>query len=164
MPLQTVPLSVLDILRSIPDSVLTIDRDKRVVALNRPAEALTGTSEAAAGGRPCSSVLHSEICDTDRCPFERAFAGGETVTNFNVLMRDAAGTETPICINTSPLKNGKGEVVGVVETIRVVSHINRLIEELREQRNKVQAVLDSIAEGVFTVDRDGRITSLNRTA
>jgi len=164
MPLQTVPLSVLDILRSIPDSVLTIDRDKRVVALNGPAEALTGISEAAAGGRPCSSVLHSEICDTDRCPFERAFAGGETVTNFNVLMRDAAGTETPICINTSPLKNGKGEVVGVVETIRVVSHINRLIEELREQRNKVQAVLDSIAEGVFTVDRDGRITSLNRTA
>jgi len=37
-------------------------------------------------------------------------------------------------------------------------------EELREQRNKVQAVLDSIAEGVFTVDREGRITSLNRTA
>jgi PAS domain S-box-containing protein len=55
-------------------------------------------------------------------------------------------------------------VVGVVETIRVVSHINRLIEELREQRNKVQAVLDSIAEGVFTVDRDGRITSVNRAA
>src|SRR5574341_1042859 len=164
MPLQAVPLSVLDILRSIPDSVLTIDPDKRVVALNGPAEALTGTSEAAAGGHPCGSVLHSEICDTDRCPFERAFIGGETVTNFNVRMRDAAGTETPICINTSPLKNGKGEVVGVVETIRVVSHINRLIEELREQRNRVQAVLDSIAEGVFTVDRDGRITSLNRTA
>ncbi|MGE5850252.1 MAG: sigma 54-interacting transcriptional regulator [Candidatus Methylomirabilota bacterium] len=164
MPLQTAPLSVLDILRSIPDSVLTIDRDKRVVALNGPAEALTGTSEAVVGGRPCSSVLHSEICDSDRCPFERAFVGGETVTNFNVLMRDAAGTETPICINTSPLKNGEGKVVGVVETIRVVSHINRLIEELREQRNKVQAVLDSIAEGVFTVDRDGRITSLNRTA
>src|SRR5574341_2482529 len=71
MPLQAVPLSVLDILRSIPDSVLTIDRDKRVVALNGPAEALTGTSEVAVGGRPCSSVLHSEICDSERCPFER---------------------------------------------------------------------------------------------
>ncbi len=164
MPLQTEPLSVLDILRSIPDSVLTIDRDKRIVALNGPAENLTGTGEAAAGGRPCGAVLRSEICNTDRCPFERAFVGGETVTNFNVLMGDATGTKTPICINTSPLKNGKGEVVGVVETIRVVSHINRLIEELRQQRNKVQAVLDSIAEGVFTVDRDGRITSLNRTA
>ncbi|OGB94798.1 MAG: hypothetical protein A2Z31_09805 [candidate division NC10 bacterium RBG_16_65_8] len=39
-----------------------------------------------------------------------------------------------------------------------------MIEELREQRNKVQAVLDSIAEGVFTVDREGRVTSFNRTA
>ena len=164
MPIQTEPLSVLDILRSIPDSVLTIDRDKRIVALNGPAEALTGSEEVAAGGRACGAVLRSEICDSDRCPFDRAFIGGETVTNFNVLMRDAAGEKIPICINTSPLKNGKGEVVGVVETIRVVSHINRLIEELRGQRNKVQAVLDSIAEGVFTVDRDGRITSVNRTA
>ncbi len=164
MPIQTEPLSVLDILRSIPDSVLTIDSDKRIVALNGPAEALTGTTELTSGGRPCGSVLRSEICDTDRCPFERSFVGGETVTNFNVLMRDTTGGETPICINTSPLKNGKGEVVGVVETIRVVSHINRLIQELREQRNKVQAVLDSIAEGVLTVDRDGSITSVNRTA
>jgi len=164
MPLQAEPLSVLDILRSIPDSVLTIGRDKRIVALNGPAETLTGTDEAAASGRPCGAVLKSEICGDDRCPFERSFAGGETITNFNVRMRDATGADTPICINTSPLKNAKGEVVGVVETIRVVSHINRLIEELRAQRNKVQAVLDSIAEGVFTVDREGRITSLNRTA
>ena len=164
MPIQSEPLSVQDILRSIPDSVLTIDREKRIVAMNGPAEALTGTLEVAAHGRPCGGILKSEICDNDRCPFERSFVGGETITNFNVRMRDTAGADIPICINTSPLKNGKGKVIGVVETIRVVSHINRLIEELREQRNKVQAVLDSIAEGVFTVDRDGRITSLNRTA
>jgi PAS domain S-box-containing protein len=164
MSIQSEALSVLDILRSIPDSVLTIDQDKRIVALNGPAEALTGTKEVTAGGRPCGAVLKSEICDTDRCPFERSFTDGGTVTNFNVLMRDATSADVPICINTSPLKNTKGEVVGVVETIRVVSHINRLIEELREQRNKLQAILDSIAEGVFTVDREGRITSLNRTA
>jgi PAS domain S-box-containing protein len=144
--------------------VITINPEKRIVAINQPAEALTGLDEAAATGQPCAMVLNSEICGTERCPFERSFRGGETVTNFNVLVRDPSGTETPICTNTSPLKNGKGEVVGIVETIRVVSHINRLIEELREQRNKVQAVLDSIAEGVVTVDRDGHITSMNRTA
>jgi PAS domain S-box-containing protein len=164
MPIQTESLTVQDILRSIPDSVLTIGRDKRIVALNEPAQTLTGTNEASANGRPCSMVLRSAICETEGCPFQRAFLGGETVTNFNVLMRDATGAETPICINTSPLKNGQGEVVGVVESIRVVSHINRLIEELRDQRNRVQAILDSIADGVFTVDREGDITSINRTA
>ena len=164
MPFQTESLNGLDILRSIPDSVLTIDREKRLVALNGPAESLTGSGEESAVGRPCGEVLRSEICGTDRCPFERSLSDGETVTNFNVVMRDAAGVETPICINTSPFKNARGEVVGVVETIRDVRHINRLIEELRAQRNRVQAILDSIAEGVFTVDRGGHITSLNRTA
>jgi PAS domain S-box-containing protein len=164
MPISTEPLNVLDILRSIPDSVLTIDAEKRVISLNEPAQALTGIPEGSAVGRACSQVLRSEICGTDRCPFERSLQGGETVTTFNIMATDAAGTETPICINTSPLKNANGDVVGVVETIRVITHINRLIEELREQRNKVQAVLDSIAEGVFTVDREGCVTSINRTA
>ena len=164
MPISPEPLNVLDVLRSIPDSVLTIDAEKRLVSLNDPAQALTGTTEGAAVGRRCGEILRSEICDTERCPFERSLSAGETVTTFNVMATDAAGSQTPICINTSPLKNAAGEVVGVVETIRVVTHINRLIEELREQRNKVQAVLDSIAEGVFTVDREGRITSCNRMA
>jgi PAS domain S-box-containing protein len=164
MPISTEPLNVLDILRSIPDSVLTIDADKRLIALNDPAETLTGIREAVAVGRPCGQILRSEICDTERCPFQRSLLRGETVTTFNIMAVDSNGTETPICINTSPLKNAKGDVVGVVETIRVVTHINRLIGELREQRNKVQAVLDSVAEGVFTVDRDGSVTSVNRTA
>jgi PAS domain S-box-containing protein len=140
---------------------VTIDKDRRLVALNETARALAGEEEeATAVNRHCGSVLRTEICDTDRCPFDRAFAGGETVTTFNIRAQDG----TPICINTSPLRNAHGETVGVVETIRVVTHINHLIEELRDQRNRVQAVLDSIAEGVLTVDREGRITSLNRAA
>ncbi len=164
MPISTDPLTVLDILRSMPDSVLSIDPGKRLVALNEAARALTGEVESRAINHHCGSVLRTEICDTDRCPFERALRSGETVTTFNVRMQDASGVETPICINTSPLRNQQGQTVGVIETIRVVSHINQLIEELREQRNKVQAVLDSIAEGVLTVDREGRVTSLNQAA
>jgi len=156
-------LSLLDILRSIPDSVVTIGSDKRIIALNGPAESLTGRREAEAIGQPCAAVIRCEICGTDRCPFEAAYAGGETVTNFNVMLRDEAGQTTPVCINTSPLKDARGAVAGVVETIRVVSHINRLIEEIRDQRNQARAVLDSIAEGVLTADREGRITSINRT-
>ena len=160
MPVSTEPLERLDILGSIPDSVLTIDGGRRVLTLNAPACALTGEEESQAIGHGCDSVLRAEICGTARCPFDRAFRGGETVITFNVRTRDG----TPICINTSPLRNAAGETVGVVETIREVSHINRLLDELRQQRNKVQSVLDSIAEGVLTVDPEGRITSLNRSA
>ena len=160
MPISPEPLNVLDILRSIPDSVLTIDHEKRLMALNEPAQALAGEEASRAVSRHCGTVLRADVCDTERCPFERAFAKGETLTTFNVRTQDG----TPICLSTSPLRNAQGQTIGVVETIRVVSHIHRLIEELRGQRNKVQAVLDSIAEGVLTVDRDGRITSLNRAA
>jgi len=156
----TEPLNVVDVLRSIPDSVFTIDGERRLVSLNDPARALTRATDAGALRRDCGAVLRAEICHTDRCPFDRAYRQGETVTTFNVRTEDG----TAVCLNTSPLRNEAGETVGVVETIREVSHINRLIEELREQRNKVQSVLDSIADGVLTVDREGRITSVNRAA
>ncbi|MBP2672600.1 MAG: hypothetical protein H6Q85_2666, partial [candidate division NC10 bacterium] len=42
MPISIEPLNVLDILRSIPDSVLTIDAEQRLITLNAPAETLTG--------------------------------------------------------------------------------------------------------------------------
>ncbi len=160
MPISTEPLNVLDILRSIPDSVITIDHDRRLLALNEPAQTLAGDSEAQCVRRSCGGVLRTEICNTDRCPFDRAFHNGETVTTFNIRARDG----TPICIHTSPLRNAQGETVGVVETIRVVSNINRLIEELRDQRNRVQGVLDSLADGVLTVDGEGRIATVNRAA
>jgi PAS domain-containing protein len=96
MPISTEPLNVLDILRSIPDSVLTIDAEKRLVGLNEPAQTLTGTREASAVGRPCGQILRSEICDTERCPFHRSLLGGETVTTFNIMAKDGTGSETPI--------------------------------------------------------------------
>jgi len=69
-------LSLLDILRSIPDSVVTIGSDKRIIALNGPAESLTGRREAEAIGQPCAAVIRCEICGTDRCVVVKAKRNG----------------------------------------------------------------------------------------
>jgi hypothetical protein len=48
MPISIEPLNVLDILRSIPDSVLTIDAGKQTVALNGPAQEIAEATPVAA--------------------------------------------------------------------------------------------------------------------
>jgi hypothetical protein len=53
MPMSEEPLTVLDILRSIPESVVTIDRDKRLVALNELAQVLAGDEGLGALHRHC---------------------------------------------------------------------------------------------------------------
>lgn len=111
MPIGAERLTVLDILRSIPNSVLTLDPEQRVAALNEPAEVLTGVDEAVAPGRPCATILNSEICGTARCPFERSFSGGKTETSFNVQMRDTTGCEG--CHKGDPKATDKGTTVAV---------------------------------------------------
>jgi len=47
---------------------------------------------------------------------------------------------------------------------RMADEFNQRLTSLRQQRNELEAVLASMAEGVFAVDQDERMISLNRAA
>jgi two-component system phosphate regulon sensor histidine kinase PhoR len=47
---------------------------------------------------------------------------------------------------------------------RMADEFNQRLTSLRQQRNELEAVLASMAEGVFAVDQDEKVISLNRAA
>ena len=158
-------------LRQIPEAVFTIGLDKRIINMNAGAEALTGFSEARGKGRACWRVLRSELCDSS-CPFDRALAEDSTVTNFNVGVWCAGeGTPEPVSVHTWALKDSEGRRVGIIESVRFIGHILQLFDALHDknealvfERGRIKTVLDSIGEGILTVDSERRVTSLNRIA
>jgi PAS domain S-box-containing protein len=152
-----------DVLRDAADAVIAIDSQRRILGMNPMAEALTGLKEAEALGRPCAEVLHASLCN-GRCPFGRAFEKEEQVTSFDVRVVNRAGERIPVCINASVLRNGRGEKIGVVESIRDVRHILKLIHEAEKLASWLEAVLESISDAVITSDLECRITSFNRAA
>ena len=159
-----------DLLRHASDALIAIDANRRILSMNPSAVALTGYSEAEAAGRDCGEVLGSSIC-RDGCPFGRAFHGEEQVTTFDVKVHNRAGEEIPVCINTSVLKNDRGEKIGVVESIRDVRHVLKLIAEREEARREAEktalqlsAVLETSDDAIIAVDLECRITHFNRAA
>lgn len=63
-----------------------------------------------------------------------------------------------------PLRDQLGEIIGTLGITRDVTELRRSQQTLLDERERAQATLDSIGDGVVTTDLDGRITYLNPVA
>jgi PAS domain S-box-containing protein len=71
------------------------------------------------------------------------------------------GTKRLIEINESPLKNDKGEVIGVVGAARDMTEHKRILELMRESEEKYRSLVDNAME-VIAVAMDGKFIFANR--
>jgi len=167
---NTALLDAESIMDSIQDAVFIINDEMQVVKVNKNAMDLLGMSVEQMVGHSCRDVVNCYACHQN-CPFHRVLSTGKPERQFNIEMFLEGEENKQICLNTQPIRNRDGRIVGIVESIRDVGHINNLIQELHssnlqrlEEKNKVRAILDSIPVGVYTIDQDWRITSINRAA
>lgn len=116
------------ILESISDGVFTVDREWLVTSFNRAAEEITGIPRREAIGRRCSEVFRASLCE-GACALRRTMETGAPLVNHACFIVDGDGRRIPISISTALLKDGKGQVVGGVETFRDLT----LVEELRRE-------------------------------
>lgn len=160
----------MNALESIADAIILIGLDKRIISINHAASELFGLAPGEAEGKLCASVVKCSLCG-DPCPFEECLGKDDTVGNFNISIVGGKNRGTPICMHTSPMRDSGGQVMGVTENVRVITHIHALISELEmaydeveNHRKRVQAILDSLSEAVITIGNDWKITSFNRSA
>lgn len=146
------------------DALVAISLDGGILDLNPVAEGLLGVSRDQAVGARCHQVLNTSLC-AERCPLREVPTAARPVTHFNVALRRGGEQEAlPVCIVASPLRDGQGETIGVVESIRDVQHIVRLIAERERTASWLAAIVDTFSDAVIACDTDIRITSFNSAA
>ncbi len=151
------------LLQNINEALFVVDADCRITAFNRAAEDLTGYQAAEVLGRPCTEVFRSDTCE-GRCAVKESLFQGKRIPYRKVLMRRRDGRVVPISVSTSPLHDDSGRLLGAVETIRNMSEVERLNEVLARETSQKMAILDSLAEGVITIDQEWKVTSMNAAA
>lgn len=139
------------VLNSINDGVFSVDRQWRITSFNKAAENLTGWVRHEVIGMSCREIFRSNACDN--CVLAESIKTGEPIVNRSLFITTAKGKRISVNINTTPLKDQDGNVVGGVQVFRNVSTAQGRA-----------LILDSIADGVFTVNRQWQITSFNRAA
>lgn len=139
-------------LNSIAEGVFTVDHTRRITSFNHAAEKITGWSEAEVVGHPCKTILHSSICGSN-CAIAESILHKASISERMAYIIGKDGHSIPVKVSAAPLLDLSDTIIGGVETFRDIT--SSLQTEL---------ILDAVADGVFAVDRDGRITSFNLAA
>lgn len=109
------------ILDNVADGIVTLDKEGSVAWFNRAAEQITGFSKEEVLGRPCRSILQTDLCGTESCPLEQTLRYGKSVTNLEVVITNKWGRHIPVSVSTALLKDKEGNILGAVETFRDLS-------------------------------------------
>jgi PAS domain S-box-containing protein len=128
------------ILDCISDGVFTIDYNWEITSFNRAAEEITGISKNEAMGRHCWEVFRSNMCEAD-CALKKTMEEGKPFISTSAYIINADQKKIPITASTSLLLDGKGDVIGGVESFRDHS----LVEELRKELSSSFQVEDIVS-------------------
>ena len=129
-----------DILRSLTTGLITVDRDRRVLAFNGGASRLFGVAPAAVIGQPIDGV-GPELASALRASEDE---GGQFQGEIGVLRGD--GEQLAIAVVVAPLFDGKGAQRGSILHLEDKTALRRTEAEVA--RNEELATLGRFAAGV----------------
>lgn len=144
-----------------------IDRDFRILKYNEKQRALLvddGIGDVT--GRYCHEVYCNKSSPAIDCPAVDTMETGRPV-----IVREAAKKGKHFQVVTTPLKDGDGNIVGVIEVLLDISDTKRARDAEKEQRgfyltekSKLATILQSLSEGLLVTDSRGVIVSFNNAA
>lgn len=159
---------VIDVL---PEGMMLVDDTCQIVLANQAAAEITGlplvsdptTPRATTEGTTLTGMLQMYHPDGSpypdgQLPLELSVFQGETVYGNQSVVRNAATDVTvPVLINSAPLRDNQGGIVGGVAVFQDVSGLKQIEAELRlvnEMLSQFKQTLDLTLDGVFILDPD----------
>jgi PAS domain S-box-containing protein len=151
------------LLDEIDASVVATDLDGLITYWGKGAERLYGRCREEAIGRSIMALglipLHGE---TSAAMLAAMSSQVRWEGELDVPRSD--GTPVRVDLRIAPVTDDDGATVGLIGIAVDISERVRSAAELRAARDHLRTVTDSMAEGLYTVDAEGRVTYVNSAA
>ena len=158
------------IVKSSDDAIVSKDLSGIVMTWNQAAERLFGYSAGEMVGQPVMKLIPPDRRDEERRILEKV-SHGEIVETYETIRRRKDGTDFHVSLTVSPLFDGQGNVIGaskiardITERVQQESVLTQSRERLRQALQYQEAIFSNIGEGLYTVNRQGVVVSMNRAA
>lgn len=152
----------------IPDGIIVIGKDLKVIVFNEAASRIYGYNEDEVIGSDCV-ILFNE-CKDDMKYISESLHNNRVYTNIAINITDKKGNIKNVLASITPITSGNSvlSVVFVFRDTREMLSLSDNLEEktleLIDQKNRLDAIFNSNIEGTFTIDNDWNITSFNTSA
>ncbi len=154
-------------LRSIGDGVITTGIDGKIVLINKVTEELTGWTPNEAYGKPLTEVFHiinENTRERPEDPVARVIRTGLIVglANNTVLIAKN-GTERIIADSGAPIKDDKGNIIGVVLVFRDITERRKAEAAMIESEERYRILFENAHDMIQSVSLDGHFIFVNKS-
>ena len=152
------------VIETVPDGVSLYDAQGRLVRLNSAGRHLekergirspTFTATTGKLRTPSGSFFQQEDL-----PVRRALQG-ETVASIEMVWQPAIGDTQYFTVSAAPMYDALEKIGGVVSISHDVSALRRSERAMAASAGELEAVFESITDGVFVFDQTGTVTRMN---
>lgn len=161
------------ILESAGEGIHGLDGEGRVTFANAAAEKILGWRTEDILGKKSHELHHHSFPDgsaypQERCPIYAALKDGRIHRCDNEVFWHTDGSPVPVEYTSTPImKDGKPDGAVVVfrdisDRVRAESQRDGALADMEGLTRAYQAILDSAGEGIYGLDRNGRITFGNQ--
>jgi PAS domain S-box-containing protein len=143
-----------------------LNNERCILGVNRAAAALFNICEENVIGKPCHTVTGFGRCHSS-CAFSDVLESGVGKKSMDLECLQGCD-DTSLCIELTPLRDDTGKIVAMLELFHDASILRDLTDRLERKQirlaseiDRSQALVNSIADGIYTVDLDMRLTSFS---
>src|ERR1700723_1071097 len=158
------------VVESSDDAIIGQSLEGTIFAWNPGAERVFGYSASEAFGKQIQMLLPPQRANEESDILAR-IKRGERVDHFETVRVKKDGRNVRVSVMISPIRNGRGEIVGASKIARDITarkqtenELSRSRQELEDKTLMLQSVLDTIPEGLVATDAEGRFLLWNPAA
>ncbi len=155
-------------LRSIGDATIATDKNGLITFMNAVAEGLMGWKLEAVLHKKLTDVFNIVNRDTRQPvenPVTRVLLEGVTMglANHTILIAKD-GTEIPIDDSAAPIKDDRGNIMGVILVFRDITKREQAEETLRDSQAELAAMIANVPMVIALVDPERHVRKTNVSA
>ena len=152
---------LVSVVRSSGDAIISETFDGIVTDWNRGAEMLYGYTAEEIAGHSLFRIIPPDRQEEKRHLMER-IRQGDVVERFETERITKDGTHIQISLSLSPIRNNRGEIVGISEIAHDITERQRFQKAILMEKEQWERTFDAVPDMIAIIDNQFRIARVNR--